>query len=79
MHHLIDDILELSLSKPATSLRNANGKSFFFNRRCFYKSFIESREYQIKLKNEVPKKRLSAPIRRRLEQMLTNLTQRRKV
>lgn len=74
MHHLIDDILELSFiesGKIALERKSVNLHSL--TEEVFTNLSAKAKEFQVKLKNEVPKETLVYADAVRLDQMLTNL------
>jgi len=74
MHHLIDDILELSFIESgniALAPKKLNLNSIIED--VFTNLSVKAKEHRIKLKNEVPKETFILADAVRFEQMLTNL------
>ena len=74
MHHLIDDILELSFIESGgitLNLKSVNLHSL--TEEVFTNLSSKAKEFRIKLKNEIPKETFIFADAVRLEQMLTNL------
>lgn len=74
MHHLIDDILELSfIESGSITLAKKNVNLHSLVEEIFTNLSGKAKENRIKLKNEIPKETVVFADAVRLEQMLTNL------
>jgi two-component system phosphate regulon sensor histidine kinase PhoR len=74
MHHLIDDILELSFIESGGITLNLKSVNLhLLTEEVFTNLSSKAKEFRIKLKNEVPKETYVFADSVRLDQMLTNL------